>query len=145
MAEVARSFGVSWSNVGIAFGAELANRIEDPERIEGVYAMGVDETGFLAATKDYRRICATWMVDASRVILREVIEGRSAKILADRLAARPIDWLSGVGVVTIDQLEAYRNGLSPSFAHVFVVADPFRVVRLANRAIDEDAGAPRTP
>jgi hypothetical protein len=99
--------------------------------------MGVDETRFLAVTKDHRRIYATGMVDLRRGILLEVIEGRSAKLLADWLAARPTDWPSGVGVVTIDPLEAYRNGLSPSLDHVLVVADPFHVVLLANRAIDE--------
>jgi transposase len=89
VAEVARSFGVSWSSVWDAFEAEVADRIEDPGRIEGVQAMGVDEAGFLAATKDHRRIYATGMVDVHWGILLEVIEGRSAKILADWLAARP--------------------------------------------------------
>jgi transposase len=40
-------------------------------------------------------------------------------------------------VVTIDPHEPYRLGRSPHLAHATVVADPFHIVRLANRAIDD--------
>jgi hypothetical protein len=47
-----------------------------------VDALGVDETGILAASARRRRISATGMVDVRRGILIDIIEGRSAKILA---------------------------------------------------------------
>jgi transposase len=137
VAEVARSFGISWQTAWTAFETEVTPAIEDPDRIAGVMALGVDETGFLSATKDHRRIYATGMVDVRRGILLDVIEDRSARILSDWLGARPASWLAGVEVVTIDPLEAYRSGLWPSLGHAIVVADPFHIIRLANRAIDD--------
>jgi transposase len=134
---VAKAFGVSWGTAWEVFEDELTEAIEDPERIKGVVALGVDETGFLAATKDHPRIFATGMVDVRRGILCDVIEGRSAKILSDWLEGRPQSWLQGVEVVTIDPLEAYRAGLKPFLNHAMVVADPFHMVRLANQAIDD--------
>lgn len=137
VASVAREFGVGWWTAWGAFKDEVEPRINDPERIRGVEAMGVDETAYLSATKDHSRIFATGMVDVRRGILLDVIEGRSAKILSSRLAERPGDWLRGVQVVTIDPLEAYRSGLSPHLDHATVVADPFHIVRLANNAVDD--------
>lgn len=137
VAEVARAFGICWDTAWEAFAAEVIPRIDDPGRIRGVEALGVDETGYLAATAQHARIFATGMVDIRRGILLDVIQGRSAKVLSDWLAARPSSWLTGVEVVTIDPLEAYRRGLSPHLDHAMVVADPFHTVRLANRAIDD--------
>jgi transposase len=137
VAEVARAFGVCWDTAWGAFAAQVTPRVDDPSRIRGVEALGIDETGYLAATAQHSRIFATGMVDIRRGILVDVIQGRSAKVLSDWLARRPADWLAGVEVVTIDPLEAYRRGLSPHLDHAIVVADPFHIVRLGNRAIDD--------
>jgi transposase len=136
VATVAKAFGVSWWTAWKAFAEEVEPAIEDPDRIADVEALGVDETGFLAATARRRRIYATGMVDVRRGILVDIIEGRSAKILASWLADRAAGWLSHVRIVCIDPLEAYRAGLNPSLSHAVVVADPFHMVRLANRAVD---------
>ena len=136
-AEVARAFGIAWATAWAAFESLARPAVEDPSRIEGVEALGVDETGFLAATPAHPRIFATGLVDVRRGLLCDVIEGRSAAELRRWLAARPRGWLAGVEVVTIDPHEAYRLGLSPDLAHATVVADPFHIVRLANRAIDD--------
>jgi transposase len=109
-----------------AFAAEVTPAIEDPARIVGVEALGVDETGFLAGTARRQRIFATGMVDVHWGILIDIIEGRSAKILAFWLAERAPHWLAHVQIVCIDPLGAYRAGLSPSLSHGAVVADPLR-------------------
>ncbi len=136
-AEIARAFGIAWATAWAAFESFARPAVEDPARIGGVEALGVDETGFLAATPDHPRIFATGLVDVRRGLLCDVIEGRSAATLRRWLAARPLTWLAGVEVVTIDPHEAYRLGLSPDLAHATVVADPFHIIRLANRAIDD--------
>jgi transposase len=134
---VANAFGVSWATAWRAFREEVTEAIDDPTRIADVEALGVDETGFLAATARRRRIFATGMVDVRRGILIDIIEGRSARILASWLASRSPEWLEGVQIVCIDPLEAYRAGLSPSLSHAVIVADPFHMVRLGNRAVDQ--------
>jgi transposase len=136
-AEVARAFGIAWATAWAAFEALARPAVEDPQRIGGVEALGVDETGFLAATPAHPCIFVTGLVDVRRGLLCDVIEGRSAAELRRWLLARPRVWLAGVEVVTIDPHEAYRIGLSPSLAHATVVADPFHIVRLANRAVDD--------
>ena len=136
-AEVARSFGVAWGTAWDAFEAHARPAVEDPDRIANVEALGIDETGFLAATPTHPRIFATGLVDVRRGLLCDVIEGRSASTLREWLAGRPAQWLAGVGVVSIDPHEPYRLGLHPDLAHATVVADPFHIVRLANRVIDD--------
>lgn len=134
---VAKAFGVSWWTAWRAFVEVVTPAIDDPDRVAQVEALGVDETGFLAGTARRRRIFATGMVDVRRGILVDIIEGRSARILASWLADRSPEWLEHVRVVCIDPLEAYRAGLSPSLSHAVVVADPFHMVRLGNRAVDQ--------
>jgi transposase len=136
-AEVARSFGVAWGTAWEAFESHARPAVEDPTRITDVEALGIDETGFLAAAPTHPRIFATGLVDVRRGLLCDVIEGRSAAKLREWLASRPLEWLEGVAVVTIDPHEPYRLGLYPDLAHATVVADPFHIVRLANRAIDD--------
>ncbi len=46
-------------------------------------------------------------------------------------------WLKGVRVVATDLAESYRAGTSPHLDHAIRVADPFHVVRVANRCIDQ--------
>jgi transposase len=136
-AEVARSFGVAWGTAWDAFEDHARPAVEDPARIGGVEALGIDETGFLAATAEHARIFATGLVDVRNGVLCDVIEGRSAANLRQWLAGRPTEWLERVRVVTIDPHEPYRLGLSPRLSHATVVADPFHIVRLANKAIDD--------
>ncbi len=136
-AEVARAFGVAWGTAWDAFEAHAQPAVDDPARIAEVEALGIDETGFLAATPNHPRIFATGLVDVRNGRLCDVIEGRSAAKLREWLAGRPTEWLESVRVVTIDPHEPYRLGLSPKLSHATVVADPFHIVRLANRAIDD--------
>ncbi|MDQ6949453.1 MAG: ISL3 family transposase [Actinomycetota bacterium] len=127
---------VCWDTAWRAFETLVPPRVDDPDRIGGVEALGIDETAFLAATPTQSTRWATGLVDVRRGLLVDVIEGRSAGILRSWLAARPPEWASGVSVVSIDPFEAYRSRLVPHLSHAVVLADPFHIVRLANRAVD---------
>ncbi|MGH9277267.1 MAG: transposase [Acidimicrobiales bacterium] len=133
-AEVVRSFGVAWGTAWHAFEVHAQPAVEDPARIADVEALGIDETGFLAATPEHPRIFATGLVDVRNGVLCDVIEGRSAANLREWLAGRPTEWLEHVQVVTIDPHEPYRLGLSPKLSHATVVADPFHIVRVRHEA-----------
>lgn len=136
-AEVAREFGVCWDTAWKAFVEQATPLVEDPARIDGVEALGVDETGFLKATATHPKQWATGLVDVRRGLLVDVILGRDAQILRNWLGQRQPSWLAAVEVVTIDPFEAYRNGLFPHLGHARLVADPFHIVRLGNRAVDD--------
>jgi hypothetical protein len=87
--------------------------IEDPARIAGVAAVGVDETKFLAAK---RREATQWVsaiCDVARRRVVDVIEGRQGPELDAWLTARPADWKAGVRVTVTDLHEPFR-ARSPS-------------------------------
>ena len=46
-------------------------------------------------------------------------------------------WLAGIEVVATDLAESFRAGLSPHLDHATRVADPFHVVRVGNRCVDQ--------
>jgi transposase len=76
------------------------------------------------------------MVDLERRIVIDVVEGNGASDLAGWLDAQPTTFTSGIRVVATDLAESYRAGLTERLDHAIRVADPFHVVRVANRALD---------
>jgi transposase len=137
VAEVARSFGVSWDTAMAAVREHGRPLVDDPDRIRQVEDLGIDETAWLAATPQHPTLWATGLVDTRRGRLVDVIEGRDAAQLRGWLGARDPAWLDGVATVAIDPHEAYRSGLSPHLDHATVIADPFHIVRLGNRVVDD--------
>jgi transposase len=133
---VADEFGVCWwtvMNAVIEHGTPL---VDDPDRIGPVRQLGVDETSFLKATREHATVYATGLVDLQRHVLIDMVEGNSAKDLRAWTAGADPAWLAGIEVVATDLAESFRAGLSPHLDHARRVADPFHVVRIANRCLD---------
>jgi transposase len=137
VAEVARAFGVGWHTAMTAVRDHGTPRVEDPARLAGVDAMGLDETRFLAATPTHRTEYVTGFVDLDRARLLDIVPGRSGQAVRDWLGRRPADWLAGIDVVALDPFRGYANGLLTHLGHATVVIDHFHAVRLANAAIDD--------
>jgi transposase len=134
---VARDFGVGWSTIMAAVEAYGRPMVEDPERTTGTAALGLDEVAFLRANARRHTTFATNFVDLERGRLLDVVPGRSAKAVEDWLGTRSAGWLAGVRTVAIDPFRGYANGVAVHLGRVTVVVDPFHVVALANRAIDD--------
>ncbi len=66
-----------------------------------------------------------------------MVRGNAASDLRRWCKAKDEKWLRRVKVVAMDLTESYRSGLNPHLAHARRVADPFHVVRVANRAVDQ--------
>jgi transposase len=111
--------------------------VDDPSRVGQVTALGVDETSWLTATKDHPTLFATGLVDLRAKIVIDVVQGNSAKDLGSWLDRQPAPWLAGVRAVATDLAESYRSGLDGRLDHAIRVADPFHVVRLGNRCLDQ--------
>jgi transposase len=77
------------------------------------------------------------MVDLDRRILIDMVQGNAAVDLRRWCAGQDPHWLAGVRVVATDLAESYRRGSSPHLDHAIRVADPFHVVRVANRCVDQ--------
>jgi transposase len=137
VAQMARELGVCWDTVMAAVAEHGQPLIDDPERVGEVRQLGIDETTWLSATRDHPTLFATGIVDLERRIVIDVVQGNSACDLGCWLDQQPASWISGVRVVATDLAESYRAGLDGRLDHAIRVADPFHVVRLANRCLDQ--------
>lgn len=134
---VAAEFGVCWwtiMNAVIEHGTRL---VDDPDRVGPVAQLGIDETSFLVANRDHRTIYTTGLVDLERHVLVDMFPGNTAAGLRKWTGKADPGWLRGVQVVATDLTDSYRAGLTPDLTHVILAADPFHVVRVANRCLDK--------
>ena len=67
----------------------------------------------------------------------DMVAGNAAADLRRWTANADPAWLAGIEVVATDLAESFRAGLSPHLDHARRVADPFHVVRVANRCVDQ--------
>lgn len=137
VSQVADEFGVCWDTVMTAVRIHGTPLVDDPNRVGVVAQLGVDETSFLKANRSHRTIYATGLVDTQAGILIDMVHGNTAADLRKWCAAQPEEWLADIGTVSIDLTDSYRSGLSPHLDHAVRVADPFHVVRVANRCLDK--------
>lgn len=133
---VAEELGVCWWTVMNAVVEHGTPLVDDPARIGPVRHLGVDETSFLKANRHRSTVYATGLVDLRRRVVIDMVEGNSAADLRRWCAGADPLWLGGIKVVATDLAESFRAGLSPHLDHPRRVADPFHVVRVANRALD---------
>ena len=137
VSQVADEFGVCWDTVMTAVRIHGTPLVDDPNRVGVVTQLGVDETSFLKANRSHRTIYATGLVDTRAGILIDMVHGNTASDLRKWCAAQTEEWLADIGTVSIDLTDSYRSGLSPHLDHAVRVADPFHVVRVANRCVDK--------
>ena len=137
VAGVADELGVCWwtvMNAVIEHGAPLA---DDPDRVGTVAQLGVDETSLLTATRQHATVYVTGLVDLEARRMIDLVRGNAAADLRRWCERADADWLGKIEVVATDLTEHYRAGLSPHLDHATRVADPFHVVRVANRCLDQ--------
>jgi transposase len=134
---VADEFGVCWWTIMNAVVEHGTPLVDDPDRVGPVSQLGVDETSFLRANRAHSTIYATGLVDLEDRIVIDMVKGNSAADLRRWTANADPVWLAGINVVATDLAESFRAGLSPHLDHAQRVADPFHVVRVANRCVDK--------
>lgn len=137
VSNVAGELGVCWSTVMNAVVEHGTPLVDDPARVGPVAQLGVDETSFLKANRHHPTIYATGLVDLQQRIVIDMVAGNAAVDLRRWCANADPLWLAGIEVVATDLAESFRAGLSPHLDHATRVADPFHVVRIANRCVDK--------
>ena len=137
VAAVARDFGVGWATVMGAVHEQGAPLVDDPGRLQGVAALGLDETNFLKATRVASTRWVTGLVDLERGRLLELVADRTRAAVAGWLGAQTRDWLGEVATVALDPWRGYASALVGPLGHATVVVDHFHAVRLANAVVDE--------
>src|SRR6266545_7279715 len=137
VAAVARDLGVGWATVMRAVGDHGQPLVEDPDRLDGVAALGLDETSFLKATRRAPTRYVTGLVDLERGRLLDVVADRTRATVDGWLDARSRDWLAQIGTVALDPWRGYASALVAPLGHATVVVDHFHAIRLANAAVDQ--------
>jgi len=136
VAAVARDLGVGWATVMRAVQDHGRSLVEDPARLDGVAALGLDETSFLKATRLAPTRYVTGLVDLEGGRLLDVVADRTRAAVDGWLGARPAAWLAQVGTVALDPWHGYASALVAPLGHARVV-DHFHAVRLANLVVDQ--------
>jgi transposase len=111
--------------------------VEDPARLDGVAALGLDETSFLKATRRAPTRYVTGLVDLEGGRLLDVVADRTRAAVHGWLDARSCDWLAGVGTVSLDPWRGYASALVASLSHATVVVDHYHAIKLANTVVDQ--------
>jgi len=142
VAAVAADLGLGWGTVMRAVAEHGSPLVDDPARLAGVAALGVDETAFLAATAAHGTEFATGLVDLTRTggtsaRLLDVVPGRSGAVLSTWLRDRDAGWRAGVHVAALDPFRGYASALRAQLPHAVRVLDAFHVVRLGFDAVDQ--------
>jgi transposase len=123
VAAVARDLGVGWATVMRAVRDHGGQLVEDPTRLEGVAALGLDETSFLKATRTSPTRYVTGLVDLERGRLLDVVADRTRAAVDGWLGARPRAWLAHIGTVALDPWRGYASALVVPLGHATVVVD----------------------
>jgi transposase len=137
VAAVARDLGVGWATVMRAVHEHGTPLVDDAARLEGVVALGLDETSFLKATRHAPAQWVTGLVGLKRGRLLDVVADRTKAAVAGWLGARPRGWLAQVTTVALDPWRGYASALVVPLGHARLVVDHFHAVRLANTVVDQ--------
>jgi transposase len=137
VAAVARDLGVGWATIMRAVRDHGTPLVDDPRRLDGVAALGLDETSFLKATRRAPTRYVTGLVDLEGGRLLDVVADRTRAAVGGWLHARTHDWLAGIGTVALDPWRGYASALVAPLGHAKVVVDHFHAIRLANAVVDQ--------
>jgi transposase len=137
VAAVARDLGVGWATIMRAVADHGTQLVDDAARLEGVAALGLDETSFLKATRTAPTRWITGLVDLERGRLLDLVADRTRATVNGWLHARPPDWLARIGTVALDPWRGYASALVAPLGHATVVVDHFHTIRLANAVVDQ--------
>jgi len=102
IAAAAYEFGVGRHTANGAVAEYTDPVIDDPARLDGVVAIGVDEKRFLNATVEHRTEFTTQIVDLDRHRVLDVIAGRSRHVLDTWLGERGDEWCAQIELATLD-------------------------------------------
>jgi transposase len=138
VSEVADDLGCDWHTVNdavLAYGEVLVDA--DPDRYGTVSALGLDEVLFARIGRFHRRDFSTQFVDVRTGQLLDVVPGRSGKEPKAWLEAKGKPWRDEIAYAALDLSGPCRAVLEEMLPDATLVADPFRVVKLANSKLDE--------
>jgi transposase len=140
VSEVAADLAVAWHTVMRQVRDRGIRLVDDPARLAGVNAVGVDETAFLRGTGTHPTMFVTGIADLTAgrpARLLDVVEGRSGTVLGGWLARRDEPWRDAITTASLDPFRGYATALTRQLPGAVRVLDPFHVCQLAIGAVDD--------
>ena len=137
VSSVAKELGCDWHTINdavIAYGRPL---VDDSSRFGAVDALGLDEILFYREGKYHRQNWATTIVDVRNPTLLDVVPGRGGEHPKAWIADQGQEWCDGVRWGTLDLSGSYRSVFRTALPNTTLVADPFHVIKIANKRLDE--------
>jgi transposase len=129
-APITRLLRVGWDTVGTIVERVVTDRL-DHRRLDRLVAIGVDEISYRRGQR-----YLTTVVDHETGAIVWCAPGRNAQTLQgffDLLGDRK----NSIRAVSIDMSGGYQQAINHSIPHTDICFDPFHVVRLAQRAVDQ--------
>jgi len=128
--QITRLLRIGWATVGQIVSRVVADQL-DERRLQGLVSIGCDEISYRRGQR-----YLTSVVDHETGAIVWCAAGRNAATLQsffDELGDRK----QTVRAVSIDMSGGYEKAIRTSVPHAEVCFDPFHVVRLAQRAVDQ--------
>lgn len=149
----AEGLGIAWNTANDAVLTEGKRvLIDDPARLDGVTAIGVDEHVWRHTRKGDKYVTVIIGLTGIRdgtgpARLLDMVEGRSKLAFKTWLSERPQVWRDAVEVevVAMDGFTGFKTATTEELPHAVAVMDPFHVVWLAGDALDRAAAGSSMP
>lgn len=138
VSEVAFELGCDWHTVNevvTTYGEALLQA--DRRRLNHTSAIGLDETSFVHLAGRKQRDYATTVCDVEHHQIIDILPSRDYADVARFIVNQPLSWRRRVRFGTLDMSNAYAAVYSAALPGATQVVDPFHVIALANRCLDQ--------
>lgn len=138
VSEVAFELGCDWHTVNEAvttYGSALLQA--DRRRLNHTSAIGLDETSFVHLAGHRQRDYATTVCDVEHHQIIDILPSRDYAAVARFILKQPLSWRRRVRFGTLDMSNAYAAVYSAALPTTTQVVDPFHLIALANRCLDQ--------
>lgn len=111
--------------------------VDDPDRLAGVAALGVDEHVWTPASPSRRTGYGPASSTSPPAGLLDVVPGRSGTVYADWIAEREQQRRAQIRIAALDPFRGYATALAATLPEATRVLDAFHIVALANKMVNE--------
>lgn len=136
--DVARELGCDWHTINdtvTLYGQALLEA--DTARVRQTTAIGLDETSFVRRGRWRSREYVTTVADVGHHQILDILPTRDYVDVARWIREQPDHWKNRIDYGALDMSNTYAAVYAVTLPGARQVVDPFHVVQLANRALDE--------
>jgi len=138
VSEVAKELSCDWHTVNDAvttYGAALLEA--DRKRLNATTAIGLDETSFVKHNGHAHPRYATTVADVANHQIIEILPSRNYVDVAGWIESQSKDWKERIVFGALDMSANYAAVYTVMLPQAAQVVDPFHVISLANRCLDQ--------